>query len=98
MVESGPWFLRICESLHPGVLFCLGYPATSFERIRAMSKETIWTLRPDEDLEKYVGNMLSSTDLNRTSFIFACIKLGGPILAGDPELAKSLKVPRNGCQ
>lgn len=63
-----------------------------------MSKETIWTLRPDEDLEKYVGLMLASTDLNRTAFIFACIKLGGPILGSDPDLAKSLRTPKNRCQ
>lgn len=59
-----------------------------------MSKETVWTLRPDEDLEEYVGRCLLSSDLNRSSFIFSCIKVAGPIVMSDPDLSKSLSVPQ----
>jgi len=62
-----------------------------------MSKETIWTIRPTEEIEKYVGHILTQTDLNRSSFIEAAIKLAGPILLADPCLAKHLKTPTGSC-
>lgn len=62
-----------------------------------MSKETIWTLRPPEDIEKYVTHTTTHLDMKRTDFFIACIRLAGPVITSDPSLAEKLKTPDLGC-
>lgn len=62
-----------------------------------MSKETIWTFRPDDEIESYVTKTSTSFDLSRTDFIQACIRISKTILESDPSLIVKFKPSKEGC-
>lgn len=62
-----------------------------------MSKETIWTFRPDDETEAYVSHTATALDMTRTDFFIACIRLSKTILESDPSLVLKFKPSKEGC-